>query len=71
MDYLSNNFETPTRLWLGTKLFILLDNVEDIEIVLNAPECINREDSYQYLKEGLGVDGIFTLEGNFNLLMFL
>lgn len=63
LDKLSSEYTTPIRVWLGTKLFIYLDNVEDVEIALAAPECINREDSYQFLKEGLGVDGLFTLEG--------
>lgn len=63
LDKMSANYATPLRLWLGTKLFIYLDNVEDVEIILAAPECINREESYQFMKEALGVDGIFTLEG--------
>lgn len=54
---------SPIRIWLGTKLFVYVDNVEDVEVVLSSAECTNREEIYQYLKEALGVNGVFTLEG--------
>lgn len=54
---------SPIRIWLGTKLFVYIDNVEDVEVVLSSAQCINRAEIYQYLNEALGVNGIFTLEG--------
>lgn len=56
-------YNSPIRIWLGTKLFVYVDNIEDVEAVLSSAECTNRDEIYQYLKEALGVNGVFTLEG--------
>lgn len=66
LEVISKRFDhlnSPLRIWLGTKMFLYCDNIEDVETVLMSPNCIDRDDLYQYLNEALGVNGIFTLKG--------
>lgn len=58
-----DHMDTPIHIWLGMKLFIYVDCIEDVETILTATECINREDNIQYLQEVLGCNGLFTLHG--------
>lgn len=66
LDYISKKFEKyhqPIRLWLGTRFFIFVDNAEDIQTILCEPATLNRDKSYQFIREAIGVNGMFTLEG--------
>lgn len=56
-------YGSPLRLWLGPKMYLLLDNADDIETVLKSPHCLNKESVYHYVQESLSVNGLFTLEG--------
>ncbi|KAJ6637457.1 putative cytochrome P450, partial [Pseudolycoriella hygida] len=56
------NCEKPIGCWLGTKFLIFVDNPRDIETVLTSPNCV-RDEMYQYIKDTIGYDGIFTSEG--------
>lgn len=58
-----DHLQAPFHLWLGTKLFVYIDNVQDVETILTSTDCNQREDTYQHLQEALGVNGLFTLEG--------
>lgn len=60
------HLHTPIHIWFGTSLFIYVDCVQDVETILTATECINREDNIQYLQEVMGVNGLFTLHGTYN-----
>lgn len=44
-------------------MYVALDNADDIETILKSPHCLNKDDVYHYVKECLGVDGLFTAEG--------
>lgn len=49
-------------------MYIGLDNADDIETVLKSPHCLNKDTIYQYVRESLAVDGLFTSEGIFHLI---
>ena len=53
----------PTRLWIGTRLFILLNNPDDIKAVLTSPHCLSKSDSYHFVKETFSGEGLLTSEG--------
>lgn len=58
-----DDVDEPVGIWLGTKFLIFVDNPRDIETVLTSPNCA-RDEIYQYIKEVIGVNGIFTSEGD-------
>ncbi len=47
---------------MGTKFMIYVDNTRDIEMLLTSPNCV-RDKMYEYIRDALGVDGMFTLDG--------
>lgn len=52
------------RLWLGSKLYLILNNPEDIQLVLNSNNCINKDDVYDRLEHLYGDgDGFFKKSG--------
>lgn len=52
------------RLWLGPKLYLILNNPEDIQLVLNSNKCINKDDAYVRLEDLYGDgDGFFKKSG--------
>ncbi|GAB0086096.1 Cytochrome P450 [Sergentomyia squamirostris] len=57
LNYLATSYPMPLRrYWFGpNKLYILITKPEDIQTVLNAPECLNRDGVYKYVS---------TLAGN-------
>lgn len=57
------HLETPFCVWLGTDLYVYVDTVKAVEAVLTSTDCLDRQDSYKYIRDGLGVDGVFTLNG--------
>lgn len=57
------NVETPIAAWLGSKFLIFIENTRDIETVLTSPHCV-RDKMYQYIKDTVGYDGIFTSDGD-------
>lgn len=61
-QYLTRSFANPMRFWLGTKLFIFVTQPDDMQVILNAPECLSRDDVYDYIKCFTG-DGLVTLQG--------
>ena len=63
MYNLCAKYKSPFRFWLGTKLFVMLDNVQDIETVLGSPYCLNKEDCYKYVEE-IATEGLFTSPGS-------
>lgn len=52
------------RYWLGPKLYVLIRKPEDMQTVLNAPECLNRDDVYKYVTNLAG-NGLVALPGNY------
>lgn len=52
------------RLWLGPKLYLLINNPEDIQLVLNSNNCINKDVAYDRLEDLYGDgDGFFKKSG--------
>jgi cytochrome P450 family 4 len=57
-------YGTPTRFWIGPKLFILVDQPDDVQIVLNSPNSSYKGEVYAFLeffKKGSG--GLITING--------
>lgn len=51
-----------SKLWLGNRLFVYVDDPWFAESILNSPICINKGDSYKYIYEFTG-DGLVTSKG--------
>lgn len=52
------------RIWLGPLLIIYVTDAENAEIVLKSKNCLNKPSTfYKMVRDGLGVDGLFTLPG--------
>lgn len=47
-----------------------MDNIKDIETVLTSPNCI-RDERYRYIKDTIGVEGMFTSDGNRTSLLVI
>ena len=62
VTYLTTNWPTPLRFWLGPKYCILVAKPEDIQVVLNSPHTLTRSELYQFLRTIFG-DGLVTLNG--------
>lgn len=58
------HLQSPICIWLGTEPFVYIDTLDAVETVLTSSDCLDRQDSYKYIRQGLGVDGIFTLNGS-------
>lgn len=69
LDYIAqqskryDHLDSPFKVWLGPRLFVYVDNLKAVETVLTSNDCLDRQESYQYIQEALGVNGIFTLDG--------
>lgn len=62
LDYASK-FGSPARLWLGTEMVVFISDAENAGIVLKSKDCLNKPPSfYKAIRDGLQVDGLFTLE---------
>lgn len=52
------------RIWLGPLLIVFVTDAENAEIVLKSKDCLNKPPTfYKMVRDGLGVDGLFTLPG--------
>lgn len=52
------------RIWLGPLLLVLITDAENAEILLKSKDCLNKPKAfYKMLRDGLNVDGLFTLKG--------
>lgn len=61
MTYLTTNWPTPLRFWLGPKFFVLVTRPEDIQAVLTSQHCLNRDDVYEFTRTYAG-DGLIALK---------
>lgn len=55
-------YEGTSRIWLGDRLFILVSDPKDIEIVLNSSKLIEKNEIYTLFENVLG-KGLFTASG--------
>ncbi|XP_031330391.1 cytochrome P450 4C1-like [Photinus pyralis] len=56
---LVSNFKLPVRVWLGQKLFYALVDPGDLEIIMNSPHALEKDELYQYAEPIVGT-GLFT-----------
>lgn len=61
MRFLTTNWPTPLRFWLGPKFFVLVTKPEDVQAVLTSPHCLNRDDVYDFTRTYAG-DGLIALK---------
>lgn len=54
-------FGGPGKFWLGNRLFVYIDDPKHAEIILNAPDSLNKGDSYDFIIESIGY-GLITLK---------
>lgn len=53
----------PGKFWLGHRLFVYIDDPKHFEIILNAPNSLNKGASYDFIVESIGY-GLITLKCN-------
>ncbi|XP_055679623.1 probable cytochrome P450 313b1 [Lutzomyia longipalpis] len=60
VKYIFKNFNSPSRWWIGTKMYVMVKKPEDMQTVLNSPHCLSRAEVYEFLKS-FGGDGLVAL----------
>ncbi|GAB0099772.1 Cytochrome P450 [Sergentomyia squamirostris] len=60
MPAVAGKYRSPFRFWVGTKLYIVVTQPQDMRTVLNASECLERCSVYQFIPPVLG-DGLLTM----------
>lgn len=64
LDRVSKMYGSPIKIWLGPFLVVFITDAENVEIVMKSKDCINKPHTfYKIVQEGLGVDGLITLNG--------
>lgn len=58
---LSKTNELPLKLWLGNQLIFAIDKVEHLEILLNHPKSLAKDDLYGFLSP-IGGQGLFIVK---------
>lgn len=58
--YYGDRYDHPTRVWIGPTLYLLTADPEEVQAILNAPQCLNRDKTYKYVRPLMG-DGLVTL----------
>lgn len=62
IDELLDKYKSPAKAWFGHMLVLLVDSPEDLKIVLNSPNCLQKAYPYNFL----GVSkGLMAAPGNF------
>ncbi|XP_031330392.1 cytochrome P450 4C1-like [Photinus pyralis] len=56
---LFQTFKPPVRVWLGQKLFYALFDPEDLEIIMNNPHALEKDELYLFAEPFVGT-GLFT-----------
>lgn len=57
--------KVPFVCWLGPKSFIVIDQPDDIQTVMNSSGCIEKSEIYKFFNRGLGIfaaPGVYDLE---------
>ncbi|XP_052890475.1 probable cytochrome P450 313b1 [Anopheles moucheti] len=47
---ITKTYQSPCRVWLGPKLFVFIDNADDLQTVLNSPHCLEKADVYRFFQ---------------------
>lgn len=48
------------KVWLGPKCFIIINSVEDLQIVANSPDCLEKSEIYRLIPVR---NGLVTAKG--------
>ncbi|XP_058451458.1 cytochrome P450 4C1-like [Malaya genurostris] len=48
LNDITKTYPSPVRAWLGQKFVVFIDNPEDLQIVLNSPNCLEKADVYRF-----------------------
>ncbi|GAB0086063.1 hypothetical protein DMENIID0001_000490 [Sergentomyia squamirostris] len=60
VKYLTANYQSPTKFWLGSKLFVFISKPKDVQVFLNSPQCLNRFDFNIFAPQTVAV-GLLTI----------
>lgn len=52
---LTADIPTPSRLWFGPKLVIVIGKAEDMQTILNSPNCLEKTYVYKFLEKNVGL----------------
>ncbi|EAT35039.1 AAEL012766-PA [Aedes aegypti] len=50
LNDITKTYPSPCRAWLGPKLFVFIDNPEDMQVILNSPNCLEKADLYRFFR---------------------
>lgn len=47
---ITKQYPSPCRAWLGPKFLVFIDNPEDLQVVLNSPNCLEKAFVYRFFR---------------------
>lgn len=65
-----SDYGSIAKLWMGTSLFVYIDEPDAIETILNSQLCLDKGESYKFI-EAIGGSGLITLSGKHFLVIAL
>jgi cytochrome P450 len=58
-------YSAPSSVWLGPKLYVLTDNPDDVQILLNAPNSMYKDGVYRFMNcFDLNAAGLISSSGD-------
>lgn len=63
LDYVSDNFPSPARVWMGPNLYIFVHDAQYAEQVLKGRLTTEKPKVYEAIRDALGGDGLFSSNG--------
>jgi cytochrome P450 len=64
MKNLVKQHGSPFAVWLGPKLYVITDNPDDVQILLNAPNSMHKDEVYDFMNcFGLNAAGLISSSG--------
>lgn len=63
LDYVCENFESPSRVWMGPNLYIFVTDAKCAEQVLKGRSTVEKPQVYEAIRDALGGDGLFSSNG--------
>lgn len=58
------------RFWLANRFLIIFNDPVCIEAILNSPQTMDKGDVYQFVSKLMGGDGLITISGKCNQLLY-
>ncbi|XP_063709170.1 probable cytochrome P450 313a4 [Culicoides brevitarsis] len=55
IDQILDDYSSPAKAWFGPVLAILVDSPEDLKIILNSPNCLQKAFPYDFLRVNCGL----------------